>query len=138
MKMYEAMTRTHIMDRIMFDAQRQGRISFYMSNSGEEAAQVGSAAALHEEDLVWAQYREAGESIGHNGWSMEAFVINSNFVCLWQNYWKPLSHTHVPIVKVNYMGKPVSFSVATKTHRTGNRLRDSVQCQIWCILSSVY
>lgn len=49
------------MDRIMYDAQRQGRISFYMTNYGEEATHMGSAAALSEDDLIYGQYREAGE-----------------------------------------------------------------------------
>jgi 2-oxoisovalerate dehydrogenase E1 component alpha subunit len=34
------------MDNIFYDAQRQGRISFYMTSYGEEAAQFGSAAAI--------------------------------------------------------------------------------------------
>lgn len=44
----------------MYEAQRQGRISFYMQNHGETAAQLGSAAALDANDIVYAQYREAG------------------------------------------------------------------------------
>lgn len=44
----------------MYEAQRQGRISFYMPNHGESAAQLGSAHALNPKDLVFAQYREAG------------------------------------------------------------------------------
>lgn len=38
----------------------QGLISFYMMNSGEEGIQFGSAAALDPDDVVYAQYREAG------------------------------------------------------------------------------
>lgn len=49
-----------IMDKILYESQRQGRISFYMTNEGEEAAQIGSVAGLHANDLVYAQYREAG------------------------------------------------------------------------------
>ena len=45
----------------MYESQRQGRISFYMTNYGEEATHIGSAAALDKEDLVYGQYREAGE-----------------------------------------------------------------------------
>lgn len=48
------------MDDILYESQRQGRISFYMTNYGEEAAQIGSAAALDSKDLIFAQYREAG------------------------------------------------------------------------------
>jgi len=48
------------MDKMLYESQRQGRISFYMTNEGEEAAQIGSAAGLHDNDLVYGQYREAG------------------------------------------------------------------------------
>lgn len=40
----------------------QGRISFYMTNYGEEGTHIGSAAALDSSDLVFGQYREAGEN----------------------------------------------------------------------------
>lgn len=49
-----------IMDKILYESQRQGRISFYMTNEGEEAAQIGSAAGLNLNDLVYGQYRETG------------------------------------------------------------------------------
>lgn len=57
-KMYEDMMFVSIMDLIMFDAQRQGRISFYMVSAGEEAVAVGSASALTMEDVIYCQYRE--------------------------------------------------------------------------------
>lgn len=44
----------------MFDAQRQGRVSFYMTSQGEEGTCVGSASALAKEDVIFSQYREAG------------------------------------------------------------------------------
>jgi 2-oxoisovalerate dehydrogenase E1 component alpha subunit len=47
-------------DSLMYESQRQGRISFYMTNHGESAAQIGSAAALDDKDLIFAQYRESG------------------------------------------------------------------------------
>ncbi|KAL9041759.1 MAG: hypothetical protein Q9214_003997 [Letrouitia sp. 1 TL-2023] len=49
-----------IMDIIMFDAQRQGRLSFYMVSAGEEGIAVGSASALLPDDVIFAQYRETG------------------------------------------------------------------------------
>jgi 2-oxoisovalerate dehydrogenase E1 component alpha subunit len=58
--MYKNMTLLSKFDTIMYEAQRQGRISFYMQNIGETAAQIGSAAALNPNDLIFAQYREAG------------------------------------------------------------------------------
>ena len=38
----------------------QGIISFYMMCTGEEATHFGSAVALDNADMVYAQYREAG------------------------------------------------------------------------------
>ena len=49
------------MDNVLYEAQRQGRLSFYMASSGEEATHFGPAAALSDKDLVFSQYREAGE-----------------------------------------------------------------------------
>jgi hypothetical protein len=40
-KMYQHMIRIHYLDDIMYNAQRQGRISFYMQASGEEAIHIG-------------------------------------------------------------------------------------------------
>lgn len=51
----------NMMDTILYESQRQGRISFYMTTFGEEATLVGSAAALASNDLVYAQYRETGK-----------------------------------------------------------------------------
>ena len=55
---YRNMLSVSIMDLIMFEAQRQGRISFYMVSAGEEGIAVGSASALTPEDVIFAQYRE--------------------------------------------------------------------------------
>ncbi|EGS19863.1 alpha subunit-like protein [Thermochaetoides thermophila DSM 1495] len=59
-KLYRDMLTISIMDVIMFDAQRQGRLSFYMVSAGEEAVSVGTASALAKEDVVFCQYREQG------------------------------------------------------------------------------
>ncbi|KAI1871327.1 uncharacterized protein JN550_004772 [Neoarthrinium moseri] len=59
-KLYKNMLLISIMDVIMFDAQRQGRLSFYMVSAGEEALSIGSASVLEKEDVVFCQYREQG------------------------------------------------------------------------------
>ena len=46
----------------MYEAQRQGRLSFYMTSLGEEETHFGPAVTLNDKDLVFSQYREAGES----------------------------------------------------------------------------
>lgn len=49
------MVKLQIMDTIFYEAQRQGRISFYVAAIGEEAINIASAAALTIDDLVVPQ-----------------------------------------------------------------------------------
>ncbi|XP_020289068.1 2-oxoisovalerate dehydrogenase subunit alpha, mitochondrial isoform X2 [Pseudomyrmex gracilis] len=73
LNMYRDMVTISIMDKIMYESHRQGRISFYMTNTGEEAVQIGSAAALTPEDTVYAQYRETGVLL-HRGYPLIKFM----------------------------------------------------------------
>jgi len=77
-KMYKDMTLLNTMDRILYESQRQGRISFYMTNYGEEGTHIGSAAALDLSDLVFGQYREAGQSLFTTGLS---FCHGKKYFC---------------------------------------------------------
>jgi 2-oxoisovalerate dehydrogenase E1 component alpha subunit len=68
------MTRLRQMDDLLLNAQRQGRISFYMSCRGEEAIHVGAASALTTRtDPILAQYREQG-LIMWRGFTLEQFT----------------------------------------------------------------
>jgi len=71
--MYRTMLRVSVVDQLMNSLQRQGRISFYMTGTGEEAAQVGTLAALDFSDVVWPQYRELG-ALMHRGFSIQQVV----------------------------------------------------------------
>lgn len=51
-------------------AQREGKISFYMTCTGEEASTVASAAALSPNDLIYPQYREAAVLL-YRGFSIQ-------------------------------------------------------------------
>ncbi|KAF2139405.1 uncharacterized protein K452DRAFT_275693, partial [Aplosporella prunicola CBS 121167] len=73
LKWYTNMLTVSIMDLIMFEAQRQGRLSFYMVSAGEEGIAVGSAAALHPDDVIFAQYREAGV-FAQRGFTLDDFM----------------------------------------------------------------
>ncbi|XP_068934420.1 2-oxoisovalerate dehydrogenase subunit alpha, mitochondrial [Petaurus breviceps papuanus] len=73
LKLYKSMTLLNTMDRILYESQRQGRISFYMTNYGEEGTHVGSAAALDDTDLVFGQYREAGVLM-YRGYPLDLFM----------------------------------------------------------------
>lgn len=72
-KMYTDMIKLEQMDRILYEAQRQGRISFYMTSFGEEATHIGSATALNNDDMVFGQYREAGVLISR-GFTFEQIM----------------------------------------------------------------
>ena len=63
LRMMETMLRVSEFDKVFNDAQRQGRISFYLTSRGEEACSVGSAAALREDDWMLPQYRELGSAL---------------------------------------------------------------------------
>jgi len=72
-RLYKDMVTVSVMDIIMFDAQRQGRVSFYMVSAGEEGIAVGSASALSPEDPIFAQYRETG-IFQYRGFTMDDFM----------------------------------------------------------------
>ncbi|MGL4836093.1 MAG: thiamine pyrophosphate-dependent dehydrogenase E1 component subunit alpha, partial [Shewanella sp.] len=73
LKIYDTCVFTRVLDERMLGAQRQGRISFYMTCTGEEAAIVGSVAALDHEDVILAQYREHA-ALRYRGFTTEQFM----------------------------------------------------------------
>ena len=58
-KLYRAMVASRIYDRKATAIQKQGRLATYAPFEGQEAAQVGSAAALRPDDWMVATYRDA-------------------------------------------------------------------------------
>lgn len=73
LKIYQDLVFTRVLDERMINAQRQGRIPFYLASLGEEAASVGSASALEFQDMIFAQYREQG-ALRVRGFSAEQFM----------------------------------------------------------------
>jgi 2-oxoisovalerate dehydrogenase E1 component alpha subunit len=60
LKMLRAMVLTRIFDDRMFRAQRQGKTSFYMKATGEEAIAVAAAIAMDRDDMCFPSYRQQG------------------------------------------------------------------------------
>ena len=58
--MLRDMALTRAFDDRMFRAQRQGKTSFYMKCTGEEAVAVGQSHALDFEDMCFPSYRQQG------------------------------------------------------------------------------
>ena len=59
-RMLRNMALTRAFDERMFRAQRQGKTSFYMKSTGEEAVSVAAAAALDGDDMCFPSYRQQG------------------------------------------------------------------------------
>jgi len=94
-EMYEQMRLVRRFDERAVSLQRQGRMGTYPPLSGQEAAQVGSAHALADDDWVFPSYREHGVGLVR-GLSLERTLL----------YW--MGHE-----QGNYMPEDVNiFSVA--------------------------
>jgi len=73
LKVYKTLAFHRVLDERMVASQRQGRVSFYMTALGEEAASVGGAAGLQPQDMIMSQYREQG-ALMFRGFSLENFM----------------------------------------------------------------
>jgi 2-oxoisovalerate dehydrogenase E1 component alpha subunit len=71
--MFKTMFTLNRMDKVLYNAQRQGRISFYMTNFGEESIHAGTGAGLQPNDVVFGQYREAGVLM-YRGFTLQQFM----------------------------------------------------------------
>jgi pyruvate dehydrogenase E1 component alpha subunit len=74
LKMYKTMVLGRQADLAALKYQRQGRMGNYLLNSGQEASQVGVAAALEPQDWVSPYYRDAGIFL-YRGVSLEQFYL---------------------------------------------------------------
>lgn len=73
LKILHTMEFIRLLDERMIAAQRQGRISFYLACTGEEAATTASAAALSSNDMIMSQYREQA-ALAYRGYTTEQFM----------------------------------------------------------------
>jgi pyruvate dehydrogenase E1 component alpha subunit len=62
-RLYRLLVLQRAFDKRALNLQRQGRIGFYVSAMGQEAAQVGSAYATRPEDWIFPAYRELGAAL---------------------------------------------------------------------------
>ncbi|GGW88425.1 thiamine pyrophosphate-dependent dehydrogenase E1 component subunit alpha [Alteromonas halophila] len=99
-KIHDTMEYIRVLDERMIAAQRQGRISFYLASTGEEAAAVGSAAALSEHDMIMSQYREQG-ALAYRGYTTSQFMNQ-----MFSNKEDPNKGRQMPI---HYGDKPLNF-----------------------------
>lgn len=72
--LYEQMVFARQYDHKSVSLQRQGRLATYAPFEGQEAAQIGSAAALEPHDWMVATYRDAAAMWAH-GYPMDALFL---------------------------------------------------------------
>lgn len=72
-RLYRAMVEARVYDHKGSALQRQGRLATYAPFEGQEAAQVGSAAALKPNDWMAATYRDAA-AMWMQGYPMELLL----------------------------------------------------------------
>lgn len=74
-----AMMLTRVFDDRMLRVQRQGKTSFYMKSTGEEAVAVAQALALDDGDMLFPSYRQQGLLIarGHSLVDMMCQIFNN-------------------------------------------------------------
>src|SRR3954447_13161002 len=73
--LYTTMVRVRILDDRLVALQRRGRIGFHIGSSGEEAAILGSAFAMRQQDWIFPCYREFGAAL-MRGLPLQSFVDN--------------------------------------------------------------
>ncbi len=62
-ELYRWMLLVRVLDQRMLNLQRQGRIGFYGTVTGEEASVIGSAYALKPEDWIFPALRQGGAAL---------------------------------------------------------------------------
>ncbi|EKE84222.1 thiamine pyrophosphate-dependent dehydrogenase E1 component subunit alpha [Idiomarina xiamenensis] len=130
-KMFDTMQFIRILDERMIAAQRQGRISFYLASLGEEAASIGSAAALQDGDMIMGQYREQG-ALAYRGFSVEQFMnqLFSNAKDLGKGRQMPV---HYGCAELNFMtiSSPLGTQIPQATgYAFGQKMDKSGHCTL--------
>lgn len=89
--LYRTITLLRLLDERMLRLQRQGRLGFYMTSTGEEATHVGAAHALRTSDWLFPAYREIGAAL-HRGYDLRTYMCQ-----LFGNAEDPVKGRQMPI-----------------------------------------
>ncbi len=131
LRIYRALVRTRVLDERMLASQRQGRLSFYLQSTGEEATTVGFAAALDDEDMIMAQYREQGALV-YRGFTLDEFMnqLFSNEQDYGKGRQMPI---HYGSTKLHYMtiSSPLATQIPQATgYAYGQKLAGDGKCTV--------
>ena len=131
LKIHDTFLFIRALDERMLASQRQGRISFYMTQTGEEASDTCSAAALDAGDVIFAQYREQG-ALAFRGFTVDQFMnqIFSNEKDLGKGRQMPI---HYGSRELNYItiSSPLATQIPQATgYAYGFKQAQQKQCVI--------
>ena len=122
-RMLRSMALTRAFDDRMHRAQRQGKTSFYMKCTGEEATSIASSMALASDDMVFPSYRQQGILIAR-GYPM-LDMINQ----IYSNRADKLKGRQLPIM---YSSREHSFFSIS-----GNLATQTPQAVGWAMASAI-
>lgn len=123
--LHRTMVFTRIIDTKAVSYQRQGRMLTYATNTGQEAAQVGSAYAIEQKDWLVPAFRELG------GWLIKGVPLKNIYMYWYGNEWG----SHMP-EGVNML--PVSIPIASQLqHATGIGMANNIKGEDRVVLAFV-
>jgi 2-oxoisovalerate dehydrogenase E1 component alpha subunit len=122
-RMLRSMALTRAFDDRMYRGQRQGKTSFYMKCTGEEATSVAPAMALASDDMVFPSYRQQGILISRGYPIVE--MINQ----IYSNRADKLKGRQLPIM---YSAREASFFTIS-----GNLATQYPQAVGWAMASAI-
>ena len=122
-KILRDMVTVRIFDDRMYRAQRQGKTSFYMKATGEEAIAVSAAAALDREDMNFPTYRQQGLLIARG------YPLTEMMCQIYSNKGDKLHGRQLPIM---YSDKPHGFFTIS-----GNLGTQFPQAVGWAMASAI-
>jgi 2-oxoisovalerate dehydrogenase E1 component alpha subunit len=91
-RMLRDMMLVRVFDDRMYRAQRQGKTSFYMKSTGEEAVAVAGAHALDREDMTFPTYRQQGLLVARD------YPLVQMMCQIYSNKGDPLKGRQLPIM----------------------------------------
>lgn len=118
-----SMVLTRAYDERMYRAQRQGKASFYVKCTGEEAVAAAQALALQDGDMFFASYRQQGLLIARN------YPILKMMGQVYSNTLDPLLGRQMPVM---YSSREHGFFTVS-----GNLGTQSIQAVGWAMASAL-
>jgi 2-oxoisovalerate dehydrogenase E1 component alpha subunit len=112
-----------VYDDRMYRAQRQGKTSFYMKSTGEEAISVAATHALDRDDMTFPTYRQQGILVARD------YPLQAMMCQIYSNRADPLKGRQLPVM---YSSKDYGFFSIS-----GNLATQFPQAVGWAMASAI-